>query len=194
MYMRTASNGSLIIAELCFNLRNEEIKLIIAQSGTEMYPRGRCNSAHGKRNDASTMRILAAKTLRGTPQNNIARSSKAQWILSRLIAGQPVLPLTDKYPVRWNGFPNDKTFIPSKWDTAPLNDDSTISVRVPINNENEKNKRKISNTQDTMLNMNEKLENIPEILLVSDEYDKPINNPQKLDIFKLLNEETGNMK
>ncbi|XP_072747351.1 uncharacterized protein [Anoplolepis gracilipes] len=44
---RTASNGSLIIAELCFNLRNEEIKLIIAQSGTEMYPRGRCNSGNG---------------------------------------------------------------------------------------------------------------------------------------------------
>lgn len=35
--------------------------------------------------------------------------------------------------------------------------------------------------------MNEKLENIPEILLVStDEYDMPINNPQKLDILKFL--------
>lgn len=35
--------------------------------------------------------------------------------------------------------------------------------------------------------MNEKLENIPEILLVStDEYDKPINNPRKLDILKFL--------
>lgn len=38
-----------------------------------------------------------------------------------------------------------------------------------------------------MRNINEKLENIPEILLVpTDEYDKPINNPQKLDILKFL--------
>lgn len=38
-----------------------------------------------------------------------------------------------------------------------------------------------------MRNINEKFENIPEILLVpTDEYDKPINSPQKLDIFKFL--------
>jgi len=38
-----------------------------------------------------------------------------------------------------------------------------------------------------MRNINEKLENIPEILLVpTDEYEKPINNPQKLDILKFL--------
>lgn len=34
--------------------------------------------------------------------------------------------------------------------------------------------------------MNEKLENIPEILLVStDEYDKPINNPRKIDSYSI---------
>ncbi|KMQ85564.1 hypothetical protein RF55_15807 [Lasius niger] len=157
----------------------------------------RCKNilAHGKRSDAPTMRILSAKTLlSGSPQNNIAHSSKAQWTLSGLITGQLVSPLMDKYPVRWNDFPKDKTIIPSKWDMAPMNDDSTIPIRIPINNENE-NKRKISNAQGIMRSMNEKLENIPEILLVStDEYDMPINNPQKLDILKFLNEKNGNTK
>ncbi|GAB1859840.1 hypothetical protein CAJAP_01078 [Camponotus japonicus] len=155
-----------------------------------------CWGAHGKRSDAPAMRILTAKSLLSkSPQKNVVHSSKAQWILSRLITGQPILPLTDKYPVRWNSFPKDKTFIPSKWDAASLNDDSTISIRIPINNENENNKQKISNAQDVMRNINEKLENIPEILLVpTDEYEKPINNPQKLDILKFLNEENGNTK
>lgn len=60
--------------------------------------------------------------------------------------------------------------------------------RIPVNNnENENNERKISNPQDTMRNLNEKLENNPEIFLISPgEYDKPINDPQKLATFKFL--------
>lgn len=86
--------------------------------------------AHGKRSDTPPTRILTAKSLWSElPQNNIAHSSKMQWILSRLITGQPILPLTDKYPVRWNNLPKDKTFISSKWDAASLNDDNTISIR-----------------------------------------------------------------
>ncbi|XP_070162325.1 uncharacterized protein Ccha1 [Polyergus mexicanus] len=157
-----------------------------------------CWGAHGKRSDATIMPILTAKSLlSGSPQNNIAPSSQAQLILSRLIAGQqPVLPLTDKDSIRWNDTPNYKTFIQSKWGTALLNYDDTVSNRIPINNENENNKRKISNVQGTMRNRNEKFENIPDgILLVStDEYDKPINNPRKLDILKFLNEKNGNTK
>ncbi|KAL6437073.1 hypothetical protein ACFW04_004994 [Cataglyphis niger] len=156
-----------------------------------------CWGAHGKRSDAPTMPILTVKSLlSGSPQNIVAPSSQAQLILSRLIARQqPVLPLMDKNSVRWNDSPNYKTFIQSKWDTALLNDDDTISNRISINNENENNKRKISNAQGIMRNMNEKLENIPEILLLlTDEYDKPINNPRKLDILKFLNEEDGNTK
>ncbi|XP_029154967.1 uncharacterized protein LOC114928030 isoform X2 [Nylanderia fulva] len=141
------------------------------------------------------MRILTAKTLlSGSPQNNIAHSSKAQWTLSRLITGQLVLPLTDKYPIKWNDFSKDKIMIPSKWDTVSMNGDSTVPISIPINNENE-NKRKISNAQGIMRSMNEKFENsIPEILLVpSGEYEMPINN-QKLDMFQFLNEKNGNTK
>lgn len=54
-----------------------------------------------------------------------------------------------------------------------------------MNNEN--SERRISNTQGTMRNINEKLENNREIFLISPgEYDKPINDPQNLDIFKFL--------
>lgn len=59
--------------------------------------------------------------------------------------------------------------------------------RIPLNNENEDNERRISNTQGTTRNMNEKLENNRDIFLISPgEYDKPINDPQKLDILKFL--------
>lgn len=41
--------------------------------------------------------------------------------------------------------------------------------------------------QSSMRNKNEKFESIPEILLVSsNEYDKLINNPQKLGVLKFL--------
>lgn len=79
-----------------------------------------------------TMRILAAKTLlNGSPQNGIAPSFKTQWILSRLITGQPILPLTDKYRVRWDGFPKDKSYVPLKWDhdTASMIDGDIESIR-----------------------------------------------------------------
>lgn len=79
------------------------------------------------------MRILATKTLlNGSPQNGIAPSFKTQWILSRLITGQPILPLTDKYHVnRWDGFPKDKLSVSSKWDhdMASITDDGTESIR-----------------------------------------------------------------
>lgn len=84
--------------------------------------------AHGKRSDIQNVpaiRILAAKTsLSESPQ-------KAQWILSRLMTGQPVLPLTDKYHVRWSGFSKDKTYVLPKWDryTAPINDETFESIR-----------------------------------------------------------------
>lgn len=159
-----------------------------------------CWGAHGKRSDIQdvpTMRILTAKTLNGSPQNGIAPSFKTQWILSRLIIGQPILPLTDKYRVRWGGFSKDKSYVSPKWDhdMASMTDDGTESIRIPLNNENEDNERRISNTQGTTRNMNEKLENNRDIFLISPgEYDKPINDPQKLDILKFLNERNGNTK
>lgn len=59
--------------------------------------------------------------------------------------------------------------------------------RDSANNENENNERKIGNVQGALYSINEKSENAPEILLVSpDEYDKSINDPQKLNIFKFL--------
>ncbi|XP_011647559.1 uncharacterized protein LOC105433807 [Pogonomyrmex barbatus] len=148
-----------------------------------------CWGAHGKRNiqGASTILDSAAETpLNGSPQNSIAPTSKMQWILSRLIEshGQPTL--TDKYRDRWNGFPKDKSYIPPKWDhdTASMTDESIESIRIPINNE-----RKINNAQGPMCNMNKRFENNPEILLISpDEYNKPINDPQKLNILNFLNE------
>lgn len=91
--------------------------------------------AHGKRSDIQdvpTMRILAAKTLlNGSPQNGIAPSFKTQWILSRLIAGQPILPLTNKYHVRWGGFSKDKSYVPPKWDhdVAPMTDNGIKLIR-----------------------------------------------------------------
>lgn len=87
---------------------------------------------HGKRNniqDIPTMRILAAKTLLNkSPQNDIAPSAKTQWILSRLITG-PMLP--NKYHVRWDDFPKDKSYILPKWDhnTASMTDESIESIR-----------------------------------------------------------------
>ncbi|XP_012227210.1 uncharacterized protein CCHa1 isoform X2 [Linepithema humile] len=150
-----------------------------------------CWGAHGKRSDMQdvpVIRILAAKTLLSeSPQ-------KAQWILSRLMTRQPVLPFTDKYHVRWSGFSKDKTYVSPKWDryTAPMNDETFESIRIPINNENENDERKASIIQSAMRKRNEKFENTPEILLVSsNEYDKLINDPYKLDVLKFLNEGNG---
>ncbi|XP_011870224.1 PREDICTED: uncharacterized protein LOC105563329 isoform X2 [Vollenhovia emeryi] len=152
-----------------------------------------CWGAHGKRSDVQgvpTVRFLAAKTLlNGSPQNGIAPSFKTQWILSRLIAGQPILPLTDKYRVRWGNFPKEKSYVPPKWnhDVAPMTDEGIESIRIPINNEHEDNERRISNTQGIKRNTNDKFENNREIFLISPgEYDKAINDPQKLDILKFL--------
>lgn len=158
-----------------------------------------CWGAHGKRSDIRdkhTMRILTL--LNGFPQNGgIIPSSKAQWVLSRFNTGQPMLPLTDKYHVRWDDFPNDKSYLPLKWDynTAPIADESIESIRSSFNNRKENNARKISNIQGTMRNMNQKFKDNSEILLISPgEYDKPINDPQKLDILKLLNERNEDTK
>ncbi|XP_011136242.2 uncharacterized protein LOC105181279 isoform X2 [Harpegnathos saltator] len=161
-----------------------------------------CWGAHGKRSDvqdaAPALRILAAKALLSElPKNGIASSSsssssKAQWLLSRLIAGQPVLPLTDQYRVRWNNKMKDKTYVPTEW-TEHMDDETLESIRVPINKANEK---KVNNAKDTMCSSNEKSENTAEILLVSpDEYDeKPINDPRNFDILKLLNVRNGKME
>lgn len=78
------------------------------------------------------MRILAAKPLLNeSPQNDIASSFKTQWILSRLITGQPILPLTDKYRVRWDGFPKVKSYVPLKWDldATSMTDENIESIR-----------------------------------------------------------------
>ncbi|XP_014475643.1 PREDICTED: uncharacterized protein LOC106744967 isoform X2 [Dinoponera quadriceps] len=156
-----------------------------------------CWGAHGKRSDvqdASGLRVLAAKALLSEfPQNGIASSSKAQWLLSRLVAGQPVLP--DKYRVRWNNIPKGKTYVPAKWerDTTSTDNENLESIRVPIDNANEK---KVNNAKGTMCSTNEKPEkNIAEILLVSpDEYEKPIKNLQNFDILKFLNMRNGKME
>lgn len=156
-----------------------------------------CWGGHGKRSDVQDIpatRILAIKSLL---ENGFASSSKTQWILSRLIAGQPILPLIDKYRVRQDGFRKDKSYVPPKWNRnmAPITDESIESIRISINNENKDNGRKISSAQGTMRNMNGKLENSPEVLLISPgEYDKPINDPQKLNLLKLLNEANGGAK
>lgn len=56
-----------------------------------------------------------------------------------------------------------------------------------MNNENEDNERRISNTQGTMRNMKEKLENNQDIFLISPgQYNKPINDPRNLDVLKFL--------
>ncbi|XP_018303611.1 uncharacterized protein, partial [Mycetomoellerius zeteki] len=89
------------------------------------------------------MRTLIAKTLlNGFPQDSIAPSSKVQWILSRLITRQPILPLMDKYHVKGNGFTKDKPYVPSKWDhnITPMIDESVESIR---------NKKRLSQPQST---------------------------------------------
>ncbi|RLU23751.1 hypothetical protein DMN91_003957 [Ooceraea biroi] len=159
-----------------------------------------CWGAHGKRSEdqvGATMRILAAKTSsNGSPHNDVVPSSKTQWILSRLIAGQPVLPSSDKYRVRWSDFTKDKDVYASpKWEynVAPINDESIEPMRIPINNES--NEKKINDAQGIMRTVNEKLGNVPEIVLVSSNgYDKPINGFRKLDVLELLNERNGNAK
>ncbi|XP_036148855.1 uncharacterized protein LOC105837425 isoform X2 [Monomorium pharaonis] len=156
-------------------------------------------AAHGKRSDVRDipLRILASKTLlNGSPENGIT-PSKTQWVLSRFITGQSMLPLTDKYRVRWDDLLKDKSYVQPKWDhdTLPMVDESIETIRIPINNENKNDGRKISSTQDTIRNMNKKFKDNPEIFLISpDEYDKPINSPQKSDIFKFLNEGNGETK
>ncbi|KAL0125826.1 hypothetical protein PUN28_004707 [Cardiocondyla obscurior] len=160
-----------------------------------------CWGAHGKRSDvqgAPIMRILAGKVLLNeSPQNDLASSFKTQWILSHLIAGQPVLPLTDKYRDRWGGFLKNRSYVSPKWDhdAAPITDEDTESIRIPMNNESEGNERRISNTKDTVRNMNENLKNNREIFLISSgEPSMPITDPQKLNIFKLLNERNRDTK
>ncbi|XP_011056678.1 PREDICTED: uncharacterized protein LOC105147395 [Acromyrmex echinatior] len=77
------------------------------------------------------MHTLTAKALlNGFPQDNIVSSSKVQWILSRLIIRQPILPLMDKYYIKGGGFPKDKSYIPSKWDhnVTPMIDKSVESI------------------------------------------------------------------
>ncbi|XP_032681203.1 uncharacterized protein LOC116848812 isoform X2 [Odontomachus brunneus] len=155
-----------------------------------------CWGAHGKRSDvqdAPALRVLTAKTLLSEfPQNGVmSSSSKAQWLLSRLVAGQPILPLTDKYRVRWNNVPKNRGYVPATWERdATFTDNENLeSIRVPIDNANEK---KASNAKDTMCSMNKKSENVAEILLVSpNEYEKPTNDPQNFDVLKLLNMRNG---
>lgn len=69
-----------------------------------------------------------------------------------------------------------------------INNINIHTCRVSINNENENtDERKIDNVQDALYNVDEKYENAREILVViPDEYDKPINEPQKLDILQFL--------
>jgi len=77
------------------------------------------------------MRILAAKNLLNASQNSIAPFFKTQWILSRLITGQPMLSLTEynKYPVR-DSFPKDKSYSLPKWDhDVTTTDESIESIR-----------------------------------------------------------------
>lgn len=76
------------------------------------------------------MRILAAKTS-SNPHDDVP-SSKTQWILSRLIAGQPVLPLSDKYRVRWSGLVKEKdAYASPKWEynVATADDESVDAIR-----------------------------------------------------------------
>jgi len=74
--------------------------------------------AHGKRSDGQVGDILAAKASSNeSPRNGVVPSSKTQWILSRLIAGQPVLPLPAKYRVRWSGLAKDRdAYASPKWE------------------------------------------------------------------------------
>ncbi|KAH0955584.1 hypothetical protein HN011_012118 [Eciton burchellii] len=151
-----------------------------------------CAAAHGKRSDGQVGDILVAKASSNeSPRNGVAPSSKTQWILSRLIAGQPVLPLPAKYRVRWSGLAKDRDVYASpKWEYdagVATYDEDVEPIRIPINNES--NEKKINNAQDTiaMPSTNEELGNVPEIVLISpDGYRKPINGFRKLDVLEFL--------
>ncbi|XP_071641853.1 uncharacterized protein Ccha1 [Temnothorax longispinosus] len=149
------------------------------ESGSCLYYGHTCWGAQGKRSDVQGIPMRLVTKLNGL--NGIAPLLKPL-IMPKLMTGQFI-----------GGF-SKEPYVLSKWDTAPMIDEGIESIRTQINNKNKDNERTISN-DNTQRNMIEKLENNQETFLISpDEYDKLINNRQKLDILKYLNEENGNMK
>ncbi|KAG7203769.1 hypothetical protein KM043_013791 [Ampulex compressa] len=140
-----------------------------------------CWGAHGKRSEGSSNNNAQLEVANGVTrefvQRNAPASEKEEWILSRLIARRPLILLTDKYRKRWNGLQRASTIVPQEWDIDEIDisrkkDDSRSGRNEDIGDDDVITETKMGDLKDLLGGASEKLEEIPEVLLLSSkEYD-----------------------